>query len=163
MNWFTVGERVLAAKLNTNLVPIRAIRKTADETVNNSAVLQSDDHLLFAIEASEVWAVQVFLIYQASAVADIKVAWSVPSGATGSHTSMFNAGGPVNTWNATALGTALRQDGAGVAVPVIAMLWATIVNSTTAGTVNLQWAQNSAEATNAQVLTNSWLLGWRLA
>ena len=29
--------------------------KTADQTVNNSAVLQNDDHLLLAVGANEVW------------------------------------------------------------------------------------------------------------
>jgi hypothetical protein len=33
---------------------VQIIRKTADETVNNSAVLQNDDELLFPIGANEV-------------------------------------------------------------------------------------------------------------
>ena len=53
-----------------NLMTI--VRKTADETVNNSAVLQNDDDLLLPIGANEIWRFE-FVIYGISnATADFK-------------------------------------------------------------------------------------------
>src|SRR5690606_26427777 len=56
--------------------------KTEDETVNNSATLQDDDDLSFAIGANEVWAVEIYVQVNSSSSADFKYALSVPSGAT---------------------------------------------------------------------------------
>ena len=61
-----------------DLLDTKVIRKSADETVNNSTTLQDDDELLFPIAANEVWYFEFFLLIQSSAdmeVADWK--WAI--------------------------------------------------------------------------------------
>lgn len=174
---WTDGELVTAAIMNThvrdNLNAIGNhfhVRKTAAETVTSSTALQNDDHLLFAIGASEIWGVQCFLFCSGATTGDIKFAWSVPSGATGTFggigptTSQAQSATitdvllPVQSTLATAEAFGVTSGG-GVSI----LLWATIVNSTNAGTVNLQWAQQTSDGTATQVAANSWLLAHRIA
>src|SRR4030042_1672706 len=58
----------------------KIVRKTADETVNNSIALQNDDHLLFAIGANEVWDVTLMLLVTTPSVTPFfKIGWSYPA------------------------------------------------------------------------------------
>ena len=123
------------------------IRKTAEESVNNSTTLQNDDHLLAAIAASATRIVRfVINVAEGNTAADIKVALVVPSGASvmeyavtfQSQTVMEDGGAsllsgmPLTYWAASA--TQL------LTFDVI------VINSTAAGNIQLQWAQNTAHA-----------------
>ena len=58
------------------------VLKSADETVNNSSVLQNDDTLLFACAANKTYIVEGFLMFtSANTTPDTKVDIQVPSGA----------------------------------------------------------------------------------
>src|SRR6266508_2160428 len=50
------------------------LRKTADEVVNNSDVLQDDDHLRVQLDTG-TYVVDGVLIYDASTAADVKLKW----------------------------------------------------------------------------------------
>lgn len=142
------------------------VRKTADETVNNSSTLQNDDHLKFPIEASEAWFVEAVLLTTGASInADFKFGWTAPASATAS----WNVVGVANTsnFNFVAVGTTTANNGmlaiggtsnigslAGTA-PVIIAGW--FVAAATAGTIQLQWAQAAATAEDNKVLANSFL------
>lgn len=146
-------------------------RKSADETVNNSSVMQNDDHLSFAIGASEVWVVSFHLfVSAASATPDLKVALTLPAGAT----SAMGIIGPA-TANTILAGDAILQSftDATTALTVGVIIDSTannvvrysacIENSTNAGTVQLQWAQSAATASDTKVRKNSFMIADRIS
>lgn len=133
------------------------VRKTADEIVNNSLVVQNDDHLLLPVEANEVWKFELLaLVNCVTATPGTRFIFTGPAGST------------ITWWNAT-------NDGNGLSNPVAAQVtfsnpagisgirlagW--IANGATAGTLRLQWAQRVATAEDTKVLANSLLLGRRI-
>lgn len=134
--------------------------KTADETVNNSTTLQNDDTFSFAIGASETWACALFLAVDTSAAADFKYEFTVPASCTGtSYAELANQSGATGLTALTAVGTPVAcliaySSGQNAVVHITA----TFVNSTNAGTVQFQWAQNSLVAGNTKVLAGSYML-----
>ena len=145
----------------TSLTRVEFIRKTANEIVNNSTTLQNDDTLLAALAASEVVAFECALHVTSGTAPDIKFAFTVPSGAT----LRWGIIGPDITVNQTSngeSGSALTLFTAGVTLAGQIILLGTVVNSTTAGNLQLQWAQNTADASDTTVLANSWLKVWRV-
>lgn len=133
------------------------IRKTSDETVNNSTTLQNDDILFWSVGANDVWVFTLYIRGDSSAIADLKVGWSVPA-------STVMSWKDVNTAEAAAELTAASTDvfdGQGAGTAFTAVIQGVMVVSTTAGTAQLQWAQNTAEASNTKLLTNSYLLLYR--
>mgnify|MGYP001617909989 CR=1 FL=1 len=142
------------------------VRKTADETVNNSSTLQNDDELLFAIAANEIWLVQGFLSFNSSTVADIRSAITVPAGATLIVNSMALAVGTaasngelLNTSSTTSGGAVLAG---GTGADSVQRLWAIVVNGANAGNCQVQWAQSTAEASNTIVRANSFLQAFKV-
>lgn len=179
MPWTTpatwnVGELVLASKMNThvrdNLLAIRQIvvRKTADETVNNVSTPQNDDHISFAIAASEVWAFEMWLPgQQGNGTSGWSFNWTVPSGATGhmwGETADVVTVANVARTSRVAIGTTLTMNStAGTGVNVQNRLWGIIVNSTNAGTAQFQWAMATAQAVNQILFTNGYLVAHAIA
>jgi hypothetical protein len=129
--------------------------KSADETVNNSATLQNDDHLFFSIGANETWTFRFVLFANSGTTPDLKAAVSAPSGASCIYAAI-DAEAAVTTPQVTTCGTAtalLSGNGAYDVYEVVG----TVVNGATAGTVTLQWAQNTATAANTIVAAGSYM------
>jgi hypothetical protein len=151
------------------------VRKTADETVNNSAVLQNDDHLLLAIAANEVWLVDVFLLWTSpSTTPALKTGWAYPNGCSIKWGVEIEPSATPKVYWSAAIATAskyallietgTRRDILSVAAAICGLhLTAIVINGATAGTLNLQWAQYVATAENTQVLANSCLIAHKLA
>lgn len=142
-----------------------AVRKSADESVNNSTTLQNDDELWFPIGVSEIW-VATFHLFLSSVAdgADIKFDTTAPSGATGRQGLHGAAIASTATESdlknqSIAIGTALS-----VGIPAagtndsFAIFSVAVENSTTAGLVRLQWAQASAVASNTTVKEGSFMI-----
>lgn len=152
------------------------VLKAADETVTNSATLQSDDHLLFTASANAKYLVdfQLFVTQNAnSTVPDFKFGFSLPASASWSGgdglpdlTVGSTAAGDGN-WTAVLASTATpRRCGLDGNAGNITGLSFTVLISTagTAGTVTLQWAQDAATAgVGTTVKANSWLRAERVA
>lgn len=131
------------------------VRKTADESVTSSATLQDDDELLFAVGASETWAFEFYIFFTAHADGDLDLAISVPSGAT---VIYGNASDTSNTVRTSSGGELFVAGITGVNATVL--VYGTIVNSTTAGDVQLRWAQSTSNGAATTILDNSYLLAW---
>jgi len=134
--------------------------KAADETVNNSNVLQDDDELLFAMAANEVWEFEVMLRYISTAAADIQLKITVPAAAAHSG---FIAGitGAASVVNWANYPGPVSLDGAG-APTYAALIKGLVINGANAGNVTLQWAQGAAEVSDTKVLAGSMLKAVRL-
>jgi hypothetical protein len=141
-----------------------SLRKEANQTVNNSAALQDDDELLFAVAANEEWIFHFYLFVSGPEAGDINVHVTGPSGSTVRYavtapTSGITTGITAQSWmklahpNATAAGTSGIDDQAS-----IIEVWGLVRNGATAGDCTLQWAQAAATLGDTIVYADSWLL-----
>ena len=134
-----------------------ALTKPIDEVVNNDATLQDDDDLFFSANANKSYGYFLCMIHDATSDADMKYAFSLPSGASGEkHNGNLSASGTPTT-DITA---SFVITGGGIGVIRIGVSVGRIVIAGTAGNVNLQWAQNSARVSDATMRKGSYLLVW---
>ena len=161
---FTVGEVLTASLVNNWLAPLAAA-KTSDESVTSSTTLQNDNELAVAAAANCTYAVTCFVKYDGGTLgsSDLKAAFTVPAGATflwavsNKDTSGNpNVGGFLTT-GAVAAGTA------GLGTFRTLVVTGTLAVSSTAGNLQLQWAQQTSSGTATTVYANSWLLAQRIA
>jgi hypothetical protein len=142
-------------------------RKTADQSVTSSTVLVNDTHLLLPVGASEVWHARFCLSYTgANGTGDLKVAFTFPTAGDIRMTAYFNNQG----------GTALAQNFSGTTTPTTAkdfnargatektflVIEGIFVNSTNAGNLQLQWAQQTSSGTATTLYTHSTLWAVKL-
>src|SRR5262245_16822418 len=151
---------------NLNYLYRTPVRRTTSQSVTSSTAFVNDDTLLIPLAASEKYLFECQLFYDGSTAGDIKVAWTVPSGATGGwgvlgsdvttvtsvNVASFAAFGDANT-------TSLGCQGSGTVVN--ALIQGTVVNSTNAGNLQLRWAQATSSGTSTRTLTYSYIIAWR--
>lgn len=138
------------------------VRKTANETVNNSATLQNDDELTLPALAGSVYFAELFIIHSADSAADMKFFLTVPSGAVLSFATLGPNASQTNRDSVTinqlaGSGSAISVGCFGVGSNQVTIVRASIKISSTAGSVTLQWAQSSAAVNNAVVNANSYM------
>lgn len=146
------------------------VRKTADQTVNNSTVLVNDNALLLALAANEIWLVTLYLLQTSpSANSDFKMGWAYPAACSIKWAPVYGEG-IYGHWigcssgvspnaifiqtDTEVIGTANKQQ----ALMVVAI----VINGANAGNLNFQWAQGTATAENTVVNANSALVGIKL-
>lgn len=138
---------------------VTVITKIADETINNSLAPQDDNELAFAVGANEEWTGFLLLRFLSSAVADLRVLFSVPAGGAITGIGLGNL--------TSAGGSGAEVDySADVTIPGFgAIYWHIIAFSyrgaAAGGTVTLQWAQWTAEATNTTIYAGSAINVWK--
>jgi hypothetical protein len=136
------------------------VRKTVDESVTNSTTLQNDDNLKISLAADDVYEFSGMLfVSSTSATPDVKVTFTVPSGATIRWFGEgFGDGYSVSADCVSASGTTFT-------ILLSANSLATVkfngivVNSTTAGDLQLQWSQVATNAAAVKVEARSFLIG----
>ena len=116
--------------------------------------------LSFAVAANEVWAFDGYLLVTGALSGDIKLAFTVPSGATlrwsGIGDDIVDGNGSETNW--AVIGTSGASAGYAIqTTETYIRVRGTVVNGATAGSVQLQWAQNTSNVTATQVLVNSTL------
>lgn len=150
---FAAGDKPTAVQMED----LRGLRvmKASTETVNNSATLQNDDELLLAVAANTTYRFLARLLFTSPTTPDIKFGFTYPAGATATYTLHGIApGGSFAAFHQTET-TISAQEGTGSASACTMIGTWTI--SSSAGTVQLQWAQNTANASNTQILPGSFL------
>lgn len=159
---------ITAGISGTGVSSMTVVRKTADETVNNSTTLQNDDELLYAMAANAIVYFRANLIVSSSssgANTDFKLAFTVPAAATlaWSFTGGINFESSAATASAPAPRTTsgdplntFTDDNSTRLVTVEGI----VVNGANAGNLQLQWAQVTAAVSDTKVLTNSYLMVW---
>ena len=135
-----------------------ASRTTSNFTKNTNDTLGNVTGLSFPIGASEVWAVEVEMQTASNASGGLKFAFTVPSGGAVTGNVVFGAAAAVVNVRSADLTSASGSTTATVTSRITAM----VVNSTTAGTVQLQAAQNASHASDSIVYAGSFLKAWRL-
>lgn len=141
--------------------------KSADETVNNSTVLQDDDHLFVTVEANATYWLDALIFYSTNATADLALKWAAPTGAFINWTSggMHATGGTAGNYGdmSSALRRITDQAVLGGSLESVARPSGLLTVAATAGTFKLQWAQGTADASNSKVLAQSALRLHRLS
>lgn len=148
--------------INTNFSnlngQVKIIYKTATETVNNSTTLQNDNELILPVLANEVWVFKLSVLYRSATTPDIKFGWTVPAGTTMSWAlndtaqAVFDESGAGQVAGAGSSTTSIAGNVNGI-----------IFVGSTAGNVNLQWAQNVLEVSDTKVLLGSNIIATKLA
>lgn len=142
--------------------------KTSTESVASSTTLQNDDQLFLPMAANAKYAYEGFIIYDGLAAAGLKVACTVPSGATINFAAFGpQSGGPgINSYNAnvvTTSGGALGLECNGVGTLIGAQPKGYVATAGTSGNLQFQFAQVVSNATAVRVLLGSWLRMTRIA
>ncbi|MFJ8995611.1 hypothetical protein ACIRQH_35050 [Streptomyces sp. NPDC102279] len=159
----------------TGIGQLQYIAKTADETVNSSATLQNDDHLVLPVVANAVYTF-VLDLYMSEAtdyVGDFKMSFTCPTGATfdmhgaGAHTT--DLASPATSSNgewiaklATSSAAATLAFGVGSVLTGV-RIFGRLVMSSTAGSFQLQWAQNASDASGTTLKAGSFMQMTRVA
>lgn len=134
--------------------------KAANESIASSAALQDDDDLFFAIGANETWAFMMPFSCAANASGGVKYAFTVPAGAT-ARGRIVGSTNPFTTADVdltTGGGTTTAHTNT-----VNNVIYGTVVNSSTAGNVKFQFAQNASNVANTTIGINSQLIAWKVS
>ncbi|MFE1205636.1 hypothetical protein ACFW5V_28530 [Streptomyces sp. NPDC058762] len=161
------GQRITAGLL-TSMLPIEAYKRST-LTRTATTVTADDPDLQFALEANAVYFVEFFVHYQAPAAELIKTTWSVPADAVGLRSAWGVASGVATAdpsgdgrWGVHAFTTTCTYGTRNSASQT--MLYETgQVETTSAGTVAFQWAQNTSGLSGVQVCSGSYGRAKRLA
>lgn len=160
----------IALGQNDPAVPHTTIITANLTAIASQTTLQNATGLSMSIgsSATEIWFVEAWILAStANATMDIKFALTGPTGATGTGGVVGGSNGGWDT-SGTA-GTPAVAVGLGTAVPIgsavgtsgYPLAW-TVFGGGTAGTIQLQYAQNTSDAGNLQILAGSFLRYTRL-
>jgi hypothetical protein len=156
------GSRLTAA-MAQGIAPLSAY-KSSNQSVTSSATLVNDGALAIELQANAVYSFLLILGYNgASGAGNLKFGWSLPSLSTmgyslyGNSTSGSATDGP---WETASSVPALGTSGTGTSLGAVAQ--GTVSTGSTAGPMQLQWAQNTSNATATTVLAGSVLLAWQV-
>lgn len=150
---FLAGDKPTADQIE-ELRGLRVV-KTTTETVNGSDVLQNDDELFLSVAANTRYRFFGRLLFTSGTTPDFKYAFTYPSGATATYTLLgIGAGGSALTaFHQTESSGGALEGGTATAC----LMMGTWFIGSTAGVIRLQWAQNTSNASNTQVLAGSFL------
>lgn len=159
------------ASLNGGAVlGIRAARASADQSLTTQNALQNATGLSFAIGANEEWLIQCDLdVGAVLSTTGLQLAANAPAGATIDFDVALSdiavTAGNILSGTTTTVGGAVALPAATlVAITnagVICSLW--VLNGSTAGTVQLQFAQNTSSGTALTLKKGSYMLAFRVA
>ncbi len=131
--------------------------KATDESDVNNAVLQNDDELKVTLSANKDYSFTAFIFVTAVSTApDIKLAWTIPSGATGDKNAQGTA------WNGFSV---VNNITTGFDADLSTSVEATEIHGrvnmgSTAGDLQLTWSQRQSSADATTVLKGSSLKVW---
>lgn len=143
------------------------VAKASDTTRNNTASRTADPELTLSVLANRTYKVECFLVYDAATTADLSIGWSVPSGAVfkwtadALRTAAATASDQISR-NALNTASSVSIGGAGAGTEVVALVQGVLIVGS-AGSLTLNWAQATAEASDAVVRTRSFLRLTRIA
>lgn len=153
------GQILTSSDVNGWLAPSGVV-KPSDQSRTSNTTLGNDTDLVVSVLANAKYVFECYLDYEGGTinVSDLKWQWTVPAAATMRYQAFY-----ISTANAIAGGsTQLGSDiitagtkGAGVLMAV--MMRGSVVVSSTAGNMQLTWAQNTSSATATIVHAQSYL------
>lgn len=164
------GQRITGTLLSSMLPDI--IRKTAATDRTATTTLADDPDLTTTLEANGIYYVEMELWYAASTLSSgIKTAWTVPAGATGNRSALGMAStvsdatpAGIGRWGVHNYTTSVfygdRQSSSNLS---LARETSIVTVASAAGTLALQWAQDTSDAGACRMGTGSLMRVTRLA
>lgn len=137
------------------------IVKASDDTVNNSTTLVNDSELLFPIGINEVWEFTIVVLSFSPATPDYKCAITVPA-----NTSLCwlfsgkDAPGTISITNMIVSGGSHSSRGENCVYGIV--LRGIAIATDTAGNVQYQFAQNTANVSDTKTLIGSCIIAHQL-
>lgn len=160
---FLALQELTAAELNAHFGVFA--RKTADQTLTvSSTTLQNVTGLSASVAANTTYVLDAVFLYDTGTTPDIKFAFTFPSGATLSYApdGYLSSGTNFESYHTgsyrQASGTAYAVAGLGSGTVVSSTVTGVLIVSSTAGTLQVQAAQNTSNASNTIVKADSWIL-----
>lgn len=160
---FLAGQKLTADLLNAEFNKKRKVYQTSDVSVLNSAVLVSSTDMVLSVEASGIYTCSMYIITDANTTADFKYNLLLPTGAVVVKHSRWGGNAADTTENAASHRQSTDVNGydlsgVGAGTRVTHKPECVIVISSTAGNCTFQYAQNTANNTNASILlAGSWM------
>ena len=156
------GSRILAADVR-GVAPLAAI-KGSDQSVTSSTTLVNDTALLLPVVANAAYLFECFLDYEGGTggSSDLKWGWLVPSGATLRYQGLYEGTSGTSYFDSNTESAIPAAQSAGAAVLKGVGMHGTFLTGSTAGTLQLQWAQNTSSATATIVHAQSFLALWQV-
>lgn len=144
------------------------IRKNADQTVNNSTALVNDNALFVTLPATGTFSFEMVVLYISSAVADFKIGFTWPAGATGTWFPLGPATGSTGSGDASftvanTSGGSMNFGGGGAGNDLGMLIHGELSMGGTGGNLQFRFAQANLEASNTIVLDRSSMRVWRTA
>lgn len=161
------GQTLTADLLNSMLPTF--VYKTANEDRASNATLTDDTDLTLALAGSAVYYVEMYIHYATPTAAGFQTAWTVPSGATGNRwttgagSNQITSDNVSGRWTVIAYASSASYGDRGSSTNQLGLLEQSVMTTTNAGTVALQWAQDVSTAANTRVAAGSFLRATRLA
>lgn len=131
------------------------VEKQSNQTVNNSVTLVNDTALFFAMAASRRYYWVLRFRFDADSTPDIKITFTVPSGAEGQHRRDLDNNTELNYGATGSLTGSTGNPRQGFSTG-----W--VKTGGTVGNLQFQWAQNTADASDTIVKEGSVLLVYDL-
>jgi hypothetical protein len=161
---FAAGSRITAAGIDAAIC--LAVIKGSNESVTSSTTLQNDNELVLPVVADATYLFECYLDFEGGTQGsgDLKWTWALPSGATMRYRAVYT-----NTSGAAVTGTTnLDSDvvSAGTATAGVlrgVSMHGTLTVGATAGSIQLQWAENTSDSTPTIVHAQSSLALWRVS
>lgn len=157
------GSNNISLRTRANFVTLRV--SPAQVLAASSTVLQNVTDLAIALPTAGVFQFEGRLFYEATTVADIKFAWTIPAGANMRWgINALGPGGVNPIYTAiTGSGTATPVGALGIGSILMALFSGEVTMGGTAGNLQLQAAQNTSEASATTVVERSFMEVWRTA
>ena len=145
---WAAGDVLAAADMNSWTVPVY-LYKTAATSRTSNTTLTADPHLVAPMAANAMYDLTCLLDYDSDAAADFKAQFTLPAGATMQYAWAGFTSSDVQTFNGTnSAATVVTVGGAGIggANGRGIFILGSIVTSSTAGSLGVNWAQGSSVA-----------------
>lgn len=133
------------------------VRKTADESVTSSTVLQNDNHLVVALAANSTYLIELGLFHVADTAGDTKIDLACPAGVT----TLF--GDQEENATAVDLSTTSKVLSDSTGIVRLSQLWGIVRTAGTAGNMQLRFAQNTSSATATTMKADSYMTAKKVA
>jgi len=158
---FAAGDEPTADQLNSTLLAI----KSSAQIVNNSNTFVNDAELTLAVAANSSYAITLALLFVSNATPDIKWTLTFPSGAICSwgairlvsSVAALTGDADFGGYSSATSGSSSVSAG-GTALTQLALTMGSLTTGATAGSLTLQWAQNTQNASDTTVAAGSYLL-----
>lgn len=153
--WVPTAGQIPTANQVATFRPNVAV-KVADQTINNSAALVNDAELAVPVVANVTYHFECRLLVNSNSTANFKSLFTFPSGLTMLYTTMaIGVGGSV--WGLFEADQTTTTVVGGAGANRSTMLWGIVNVGSTAGTLQIQWAQNVANVSNTIMRAGSYL------